>query len=61
VTGRWLALGVAALLGACATGAAVTSSTAETRCQTDGGVWRSALGMCERPGGGGGGGGAGGM
>jgi hypothetical protein len=47
------AIGV--LVAACAIVAA-PSSPAHAECERQGGVWRAALGMCERPGGGGGGG-----
>jgi hypothetical protein len=48
------AIGV--LVAACAIVAAPSSSPAHAECERQGGVWRAALGMCERPGGGGGGG-----
>lgn len=52
-----LLIGIALLVNACGTATgAVTLSEAET-CERNGGVWRPALGSCDRGGGGGGGGG----
>lgn len=47
-------LGIASLVAACGPTATGTLSPAE-ECAKSGGVWRSALGLCDRSAGGGGG------
>ncbi|HEV8585534.1 MAG TPA: hypothetical protein VGT02_11255 [Methylomirabilota bacterium] len=52
-----LVLAAAVLLTACTSGGPYPTPTPESRCVSDGGVWRAAIPLCERAGGAGGGGG----
>lgn len=52
-------IGIASLIAACGTATSTATLSEQETCERGGGVWRPALGGCDRSGGGGGGGGGG--